>query len=165
MFGLLNSVVSAFVLSLAILAGSAASAGEQKTVVLTVDGLGVPLSFSIEDLDEIGTVSFETTTIWTDGLQQFRGVPLPDFLDHLGVESGTMVATAVNDYSVSIPVDEASQDGPIIAFERNGAFMKLRDKGPLWIVYPYDSSEDFQTEVAHSRSIWQLERIRFEKGQ
>jgi hypothetical protein len=37
--------------------------------------------------------------------------------------------------------------------------MSLRDKGPLWIIYPYDSKSDFRTEVVYSRSIWQRDRL------
>jgi hypothetical protein len=47
----------------------------------------------------------------------------------------------------------------MIAYLRNGNPMPLRDKGPLWIVYPFDSSSDFQSETIYSRSIWQLNRI------
>ena len=47
----------------------------------------------------------------------------------------------------------------MIAYERNGAVMSVRDKGPLWIVYPYDSNPDYQTEEIYARSIWQLEKI------
>ena len=42
---------------------------------------------------------------------------------------------------------------------RNGGRMSVRDKGPLWIVYPFDSSEEYQAELIYSRSIWQLVRI------
>ena len=72
---------------------------------------------------------------------------------------GTLKATAINDYAVEIPVEDAVEGGPIIAFMRNGAPMSVRDKGPLWIVYPYDSDPAYQTEVIYSRSIWQLDRI------
>jgi hypothetical protein len=47
----------------------------------------------------------------------------------------------------------------MIAFRMNGAPMSVRDKGPLWIVYPYDSDPRFQTEIIYSRSIWQLDRL------
>ena len=42
---------------------------------------------------------------------------------------------------------------------RNGEPMSVRDKGPLWVVYNFDSNPEFQTEVMYSRSIWQLDRI------
>ena len=40
--------------------------------------------------------------------------------------------------------------------------MSVREKGPLWIVYPYDSNIAFQTETIYARSIWQLDRISIE---
>jgi hypothetical protein len=46
-----------------------------------------------------------------------------------------------------------------VAYLRNGAEMSMRDKGPLWIVYPYDAKPDYQSELIYSRSIWQLDRI------
>ncbi len=41
----------------------------------------------------------------------------------------------------------------------NGETMPVRRKGPLWIVYPYDSDEAYRSEAIYSRSIWQLDRI------
>ena len=84
---------------------------------------------------------------------------LRDLLDRLGVEGGTLTASAANDYSVDIPVSDATDPGPIIAFARNGETMTLRDKGPLWLVYPYDASPAWRTEVVYARSIWQLDHI------
>ena len=115
--------------------------------------------FDLDLLDHIKTVTFETSTIWTEGVQTFTGVELAALLEVLGVESGQLRATAVNDYAVDIPVSDAVVDGPIIAFMRNGETMSLRDKGPLWIVYPYDQSVQYQSELIYSRSIWQLDRI------
>ena len=56
-------------------------------------------------------------------------------------------------------VEDAVEGGPIIAYRLNGDRMSVRDKGPLWVVYPYDSDQVYQTEVIYSRSIWQLYRI------
>ena len=110
-------------------------------------------------LEEIGTTEFETTTIWTEGTQSFTGVALADLLAAVGAKGTTLRASAVNDYAVDIPVSDAVDGGPIVAFLRNGEPMSLRNKGPLWIVYPYDSSDVFQSELIYSRSIWQLDRI------
>lgn len=102
---------------------------------------------------------FKTKTIWTKGKQLFKGVSLHELLESLGVTEGTLKATAINDYSVLIPVSDAVEGGPIVSYSRNGALMSVRDKGPLWIVYPYDSNTAYQTEQVFSRSIWQLDRI------
>lgn len=144
---------------LAAVASSGFAEAHDQEVVLTVSGLSEEKSFTIRELEEIGTEAVETTTIWTDGVQTFEGVPLHLLLGHLDVTSGELVTSAINDYAISLPVEDALEPGPIIAFLRNGEQMAVRDKGPLWIIYPYDSAEEFQTEVVHARSIWQLNRI------
>ena len=58
-----------------------------------------------------------------------------------------------------MPLTDAVEGGPIVAYRMDGETMSVRDKGPLWIVYPYDSDADYRTEVIYSRSIWQLDRI------
>lgn len=134
-------------------------------VVLTV--MGAPeaenaegaIKFDLAMLEGLGAVEFETSTIWTQGLQHFEGVPLDHLVDHLGIAGTTLRATAINDYSVDIPFSDAVEGGPIIAYKLNGEEMSVRDKGPLWIVYPYDSKTEYQTEVVYSRSIWQLDRF------
>ena len=103
--------------------------------------------------------SFRTTTIWSTGVITFEGVPVTAILDRYGMTGGTLHLTAVNDYSVDIPVSEIRETEPIIADRMNGNTMSLREKGPLWLVYHYDSDPRFQTEVIFSQSIWQLHHI------
>jgi hypothetical protein len=110
-------------------------------------------------LEAMEPVEFTTTTMWTDGPQVFTGVLLLDLLTMLGVTGGTVRATAINDYAVDIPVSDAVEGGPIVAYLLNGEPMSVRDKGPLWIVYPYDAKRDYRSEVIYSRSIWQLDRM------
>lgn len=115
--------------------------------------------FDMEMLKALPATTFETTTIWTDGNNQFVGVPLSVLLELLGAGTGTLRATAINDYSVEMPVDAAQADAPIIAYEMDGQPMSRRQKGPLWIVYPYDSDAEYRSELVYSRSIWQLDRL------
>ena len=128
-------------------------------VVLTVRNGDQSHEFSIEDLRALGEREVKTTTIWSDGVQEFVGVSLDQLMSHVGVTEGTLEAAAVNDYAVQIPMSDATAKGPIVAYLRNGEEMSLRDKGPLWVIYPYDSGAEFRTEDIYSRSIWQLNRI------
>lgn len=134
-------------------------ADSEDDIVLRVSGAGIAREFSRSDLEEIGLTSFRTTTIWTDGEQEFTGTPLIDFVEELGLVGGVLRAIAANDYAVEVPISDAIEGGPVIAFRRNGEPMSLRDNGPLWLVYPYDSNPDYQSEIIYARSIWQLERI------
>ncbi len=140
----------------------AAPTGE---ILLTVTGKigvtnqGETAVFDLDMLKVIGEETFKTTTPWTEGEQSFTGVSLAALMKAVGVTEGTLTAKAINDYAVEVPVADAVEDGPIIAYLQNGKPMSIREKGPLWVVYPYDVKEDYQAEVIYSRSIWQLSSI------
>jgi len=122
----------------------------------TADGV---VSLELAQLQALPEQVFTTSTIWTETPVVFTGVSLRDVLDHAGVEATKIKAVALNDYIVEIPLDGVSDQAPIIAYLMDGEQMSPRDKGPLWIVYPYDADPDYRTEVVYSRSIWQLNRI------
>lgn len=127
--------------------------------LLTINHDGEVYEYDLLGLQALGAAHFETETIWSDGLQSFTGVPLSELVEELDLDGGVILASAINDYTVEIPVSDAVVGGPMIAYLNNGEPMSVRDKGPLWIVYPYDSNPDYQSELIYSRSIWQLDRI------
>ena len=155
----------AFAAALAAGVSQSAFADTHFTPVLTISGDvastsdDTVLSMDMDMLRQLPATTFETSTIWTDGVHIFTGVSLMDLMAELGVEDGVLVATAINDYAVEIPVSDAVENGPIIAYLMDGEEMTVRDKGPLWVIYPYDSNADYRSEVVYSRSIWQLDRL------
>lgn len=148
------------VIKLALLACWLPLAAFAQDTLLTVTTNGESKAYTRADLEALGPLEFTTTTIWTEGDQTFTGTPLSALLVDAGISEGTIRATAINDYAVEIPVDEViDSEWPIVAFLANGEAMSVREKGPLWIVYPYDADPAFRSEVVYSRSIWQLDRI------
>ncbi len=132
-------------------------------IVLTVKGAieqtnsdDKTAEFDMEMLKEFEPVTFTTNTIWTEGEQEFTGVLLKDLYDAVGVLGEEIQAYALDDYIVDLLTDDAAEDGPIIAYLQNGEEMSIRDKGPLWIMYPFDDNPDYQTEIFYATSIWQL---------
>ncbi len=124
--------------------------------VTNADGAAV---FDMAMLQSLGAEEMRTSTPWTEGAQLFRGVPLHRLTERLGVAEGLLIAMAINDYNAEIPAEDARPGGAMIAWEMNGAPIPLRGPGPLWIVYPFDASTVYQTQVIFSRSVWQLDRI------
>ncbi|APZ52180.1 molybdopterin-dependent oxidoreductase [Salipiger abyssi] len=120
-------------------------------------------AFDLDMLRALGESEIVTETIWTPATHTFTGVRLKTLLDHVGAEGDEITAMAINDYGVTIPVEDATETGPIVAYEMDGAQMSRRDKGPLWVIYPFSSSSDYRTEVIYSRSIWQLDRMTIEE--
>jgi hypothetical protein len=140
-------------------------AAPEGPVLLKVSGkighanVGQEAHFDLALLEQLGPVTIQTTTIWTEGVQTFTGVPLAAVLAAVEAQGSMIDAWAVNDYWAEIPVAEAQEDGPIIAFAQNGVRMTTRDKGPLWIIYPYDADDAYQSEEIYARSVWQLLRL------
>ncbi len=134
-------------------------------VILTIGGLdparfpGGEVDFDLGRLQALGAAHLLTSTIWTDGVQDFTGVPLVDLTGFLGLTDGKLHAVALNDYAIDIPVSDAVPGGPIVAYALGGKPMSIRENGPLWIVYPYDQNPAYRNEVIYTRSIWQLEHI------
>jgi len=119
-----------------------------------------PIYLELADLDAMPQVSFETSTIWTDGVVMFSGVPLKAILGDLDGNSGVIEMVALNDYKVEMPLDRLEDGAPILATRMNGETMSVRDKGPYWVVFPYDSDTKYQTETTYAWSIWQLNRLK-----
>lgn len=134
-------------------------------VILTISGVientngDGTAAFDLDMLRALGESEIVTETIWTPATHSFTGVRLKTLLDHVGAEGESITAMAINDYGVTIPVEDATETGPIVAYAMDGAQMSRRDKGPLWVIYPFSSSSDYRTEVIYSRSIWQLDRM------
>eukprot|EP01037_Dinobryon_pediforme_P014826 gene14826-14961_t len=137
----------------------------QDPVLLTLSGAitahnsDADVVLDLAMLKALPVISFKTHTTWTPGENTFTGVPLKALLEYVGAKGKMLHAVALNDYAVDIPVSDAVVDGPIVAYEFNGQKMSIRDKGPLWIVYPFDSKGTYQTEQIYTRSIWQLSQI------
>lgn len=134
-------------------------------VILTVTGqiertnVGNEAQFDLAMLDSLSQGKFTSTTIWTEGPIEFEGVWLSAILEAVGGKGATIRATALNDYSVDLPIEDAVEGSALLALRMNGVEMSPRDKGPVWVVYPYDSEDKFRSEVIFARSVWQTYRL------
>ncbi len=129
---------------------------------LTISGNGVPsgsVAFSIGDLDELEQVSFTTGTIWTDDEVTFSGVPVSTVLHAAGATGSFVEMIALNDYSATLSLNEVGHPYPIVATRLDGQEMPVRQYGPFWIVYPYDSDPVYQSERVYAQSVWQLREL------
>lgn len=113
-------------------------------------------------LERIGLVDLVTSTPHTEGKPRWRGVRLSVLLRALGAEGRAVKAMAVNDYSVVIPIEDIRDYDPIVALDRDGKAMRIRDKGPGWVIYPWDQFPELANEIVAARSIWQLRELHIE---
>ena len=157
----------AIVLTLMLAASSYAAelAVPNGPVILTVDGAiintnaGASARFDREMLESLPQLTVRTVTPWTEGITVFRGPRGRDLLAAVGAQGTHVVATAINDYQVEIPTTDFTQIAVILAIRRDGQPMRVRDKGPIWVIYPWSDNPGLKTEIYHSRSIWQLKAL------
>lgn len=134
-------------------------ASAQAILTIVDEEAGVRLDLDEQALLELPQTEFRTSTIWTTGDILFSGPRLADVLELAKVGPGKLVLSAVNDYSVEMPRRFVGQDAPIVAIRMNGKPFSLREKGPLWVVFPYDSADEFKSPQHYAFSVWQLSGI------
>lgn len=140
-------------------------AGDNGKVVLTIDGNlsgGKPLDFTIAELEALGTKTIKTGTPWHDGVVTFEGVPMTVLMKHVGADGDNAAILALNNYRTDVPLSDFEQYGVILATKKNGEYMPISDKGPLFVIYPFDDNPELQSEVYFSRSAWQVRSITIE---
>ena len=110
----------------------------------------------VEQLREWGTETMRTGTPFTDGESEFVGVPFARFWENIHPAGQTLRAVAANDYSIEVTARELIEKEAFVAFERDGQRLRLRDKGPYWIVFPWSRRPELKEAEVYSLSIWQL---------
>ena len=107
-------------------------------------------------LEALGVEQIVTSTNWTDGTMTFEGVPARKVLAAVGATGTTVVAAALDDYAIAIPISDFTRYPVLIAWRMNGRALAPSDKGPLWIVYPRDSYPELRDATMNARWVWQL---------
>lgn len=153
--------------ALATLLGSPALALEKPLgqVMLSIDGgIRQPnqagrAAFDMAMLARLPQHSFTTRTPWYSGPRKFTGPLLRDVLAAAGAQGQQIEALAINDYRVSIPLEDAQRYDVLLARLMDDRPMPLRDKGPLFIIYPFDTDAQLRTPVYYGRSAWQVKAL------
>lgn len=160
-------------LGIAVIAVAAATLPEARaldkptgTVVLTIDGAisqtnnGSQAQFDMAMLEKLPQHSFSTQTPWYPSAVTFTGPLLRDVLAAVGAKGKNITAVALNDYRTEIPIDDATRHDVIVARLMNNRPMRVREKGPLFIVYPFDTKAELRSELYYNRAAWQLHILR-----
>lgn len=146
-------------------AGAGTPSAPAGKVILTVDGKIDPhnvdgtVRFDRDALERLGTQSFTTTTPWHRQPTTFEGIPLDRLMQAVGATGDHITALALDDYSTDIPIEDFRKYHTILALKHDGEYMPVRDKGPLFIVYPYDSDPELKYQKFYNRSAWQVSHI------
>ncbi|MGJ3261599.1 MAG: hypothetical protein ACFE0R_00045 [Salinarimonas sp.] len=165
----LCALVLTLAAALLVLAPAPPAEAQEVLVARWVDRDGHELArrgFAIDTLEALAPATVVTTTPWTEGVMRFTG-PRLDTLAALEPQDGEVIAarmTALNEYTIEVPAQDWSAHDLVLATRADGQRMRVRDGGPIWLVYPLDADPSLQTQQYYYRMIWQLREIVFVVG-
>ncbi|SIS43218.1 hypothetical protein [Neptunomonas antarctica] len=110
-------------------------------------------------LESLPAFTFQTVTPWTEGLHTYKGVLLNELLAWVDAEGDQLKVTALNDYSTLVEVSRIKPYPIILAYKSDGDYMKVRNKGPLWLLYPLSDYPELDTEGDYSSMVWQVKAL------
>ncbi|MEH6652253.1 MAG: hypothetical protein V7707_19700 [Motiliproteus sp.] len=113
-------------------------------------------------LDALPQQHFTTTSPWTEGPHRYDGVLLKELLITVGAQSASVTLKALNDYHVTLELAPIADYPVLVAMKSDGKVMRVRDKGPLWLLYPMTDYPELDSQKNHLNMIWQLDRIEVE---
>lgn len=134
-------------------------------VVLTIKGnIGVKNrgNDAVLDMDMLSALpqhTFTTNTPWSKTPTKFTGPKLADVLKLVQAKGASIKASAINDYHITIPLEDASRFDVVVARLINDQPISVREKGPLFVIYPFDSNAELRSSTYYERSIWQLKSL------
>ena len=119
-------------------------------------------SYDMAFLKSLPQHNFATQTPWFKKTVTFTGPLLRDVLSAAKVKGAVIYAVAIDEYRTQIPFADCEQYDIILAHQLDGETLTPKNKGPLFVVYPYDSKPELQSVRFYERSIWQLKSLRVE---
>lgn len=120
---------------------------------------GATAEFDRSMLERLGTRVVRTHTPWTRGVIEFEGVLVRDLLRAVGATSANFEAASSNGYAVTVEDFDFAAYPAVLAMRMNGDILADRDKGPIWVVFPWDQHPELDRQTTANYSIWQLARI------
>ncbi len=123
---------------------------------LAVTNSGQAAQFDRAALAALPQHEFSTETPWTEGVHHFKGVLLEDLLQRLGASGQHIKAIALNDYHTEFNRNLPEFSQLLLATHFDGKPMRVRDKGPLWLMLPLSELNELQNKRYHELLIWQL---------
>jgi hypothetical protein len=110
-------------------------------------------------LEALEAASFVTNTPWTDAPTKFTGVRINRLLEYVGANSSNFRASALDKYWNDLTEMDFDTIPAVIAYKINDEYMRVRQLGPLWIMFPFDEFPQLSTEKYLTASVWQVIEI------
>ena len=136
--------------------------------VLTIEGKlkeNKLIKFDLNSLLQLPAATFEVSHPVNGQKDQYTGILLNDFLNHLGVapESEYLIIRASNDYKVAVKINDINRYEYLLSYKKNGKFYDQlpadQNKGPLVIAINFDKHPQLDYDIYKHQLVWFVESI------
>ena len=134
-------------------------------VILTISGNiekaneGKKVVIDLAMLDSLPQSKVVTRNPWRKEPHTYEGPLLSTVMEWVGSKGTNLVVTALNEYMIRIPATDFVRWPVILSTRIDGHPMAIREKGPTFVVYPFDEHPQLLNEIYFCRSIWQIKSI------
>lgn len=128
-------------------------------LVITEPASSRQVELGLAELRQMNQATIRTKTPWIGQVASFEGVLVRDLLAAARVAGKSIRVRALNDYAIEIPIEDIAKYDVILATRLDGRPMSVRDKGPYWIMYPFDAHAELRTDRFYERAIWQVKTM------
>jgi len=118
------------------------------------------LDLDMDTLEQLGLIEFAVDDPYLKRSVTYQGVLLKRLLEVARVpqDATTLHTLALNDYATDVPIEPLKPWPVMLATKRDGQRMPVSDKGPIEIVFPYNSFQIDPTTY-DPMWVWQLRSI------
>ncbi len=127
--------------------------------VIGRDRSGKSVEYDAASFDSLPQSSFVTATPWNDAPVEYRGVKARDLFEAVDVHGENLQLIALNDYVVEAKIADIVAGDGLFATHQDGVAMPISDKGPIFLLFPFDPRPELKHQSYYSRSVWQLAEI------
>lgn len=111
-------------------------------------------------IEQAGVVEYTVTDPFEERAVRYRGVLMRDLLALWQVtdDAQSVQLTALNDYTIDIPIADFRQYPVLFALQADDVYMQQDYRGPAMLVYPVDQYQ-FDLLAVQRKWIWQIKMV------
>ncbi len=129
--------------------------------ILFSDNQQFSTRLELEQIQALPVTNYTTYLPWTPTPTKYTGVKLSTLLTHVYGEVPEKVDIgALNNYHSTLSRQDILHYQPILAYQKEDHYIKIRDKGPYWVVYPLSLYPELNRTKYHAQMVWQVNNIK-----
>ncbi|TOO43709.1 oxidoreductase, partial [Vibrio parahaemolyticus] len=110
------------------------------------------VTLKLEELQSLPTTSYTTDLPWIQQSSEFLGVKLSTLLTHVyGSIPEQVDIGSLNNYHSTLSRKDIVRYQPILAYQQDHHYIKVRNKGPYWVIYPLSQYPELDHNEYHAQ--------------